>query len=223
METKIHKLTGAVALGLLLTTACAPMASKAGAESDHKMMMQSNGKAADLRTGLNILFAEHVSLAASATGAALGGRDAEFKAAAGALDANSIAISKAIGSVYGADAEAAFLPLWRKHIGFVVDYTVGLATKDKAKQTKAVNELVGYTDDLGAFLSSANPNLPKATVAELVKGHILTLKDVIDAQAAKDYNKTYMLLRTATGHMHMIADPLADAIVKQFPDRYAGM
>src|SRR5581483_8898661 len=154
---------------------------------------------------------------------ARGGRDAEFKAAAGALDANSVAISKAVGSVYGADAEAAFLPLWRKHIGFVVDYTVGIATKDKAKQTKAVNELVGYTDDLGAFLSSANPNLPKATVAELVKGHILTLKDVIDAQAVKDYNKTYMLLRTATGHMHMIADPLADAIVKQFPDRYAGM
>jgi hypothetical protein len=222
MQNKIHKLAGAAALGLFLTTACAPMASKAGAE-DHKMMMQSNGKAADLRTGLNTLFAEHVSLAASATGAALGGRDAEFKAAAGALDANSVAIAKAIGSVYGADAEAAFLPLWRKHIGFVVDYTVGVATKDKAKQTKAVNDLVGYTDDFGAFLSSANPNLPKATVAELVKGHILTLKDVIDAQAAKDYNKTYMLLRTATGHMHMIADPLADAIVKQFPDRYAGM
>ncbi|HEX2387378.1 MAG TPA: copper amine oxidase N-terminal domain-containing protein, partial [Candidatus Binatia bacterium] len=67
------------------------------------------------------------------------------------------------------------------------------------------------------------PNLPKAAVAELVKGHILTLKDVIDAQAAKDYGKTYMLLRTATAHMHMIADPLADAIVKQFPDRFAGM
>ena len=222
MEGKFHRLTGAVALGMLLTTACAPMASKAGAESGH-MMMQGNGKAAELRSGLNTLFSEHVSLAASATGAALGGRDAEFKAAAAALDANSIAISKAIGSVYGADAEAAFLPLWRKHIGFVVDYTVGLATKDKAKQTKAVNDLIGYTEDFGAFLSSANPNLPKAAVADLVKGHILTLKDVIDAQASKDYSKTYTLLRTATGHMHMIADPLADAIVKQFPDRYAGM
>jgi hypothetical protein len=222
MQGRIYKLTGAVALGMLLTAACAPMASKA-AESHPMMMMQSNGKAAELRAGLNTLFSEHVSLAASATGAALGGRDGEFKAAAAALDANSVDISKAIGSVYGKDAEAAFLPLWRKHIGFVVDYTVATATKDKAKQTKAVNDLVGYTEDFGAFLSSANPNLPKATVAELVKGHILTLKDVIDAQAAKDYGKTYMLLRTATGHMHMIADPLADAIMKQFPDKFAGM
>src|ERR1041384_2548425 len=211
METKIHKLTGAVALGLLLTTACAPMASKAGAESDHKMMMQSNGKAADLRTGLNILFAEHVSLAASATGAALGGRDAECKAAAGARDANSIAISKAIGSVYGKDAEAAFLPLWRRHIGFVVDYTVGVASKDKAKQDKAVNDLVAYTDDFGAFLASANPNLPKPVVAGLVRHHVITLKEVIDAQAAMDPAKAWNAARTAAGHMQQIADPLAEA------------
>ena len=90
---------------------------------------------------LNTLFAEHVALAAAATGAALDGRDAEFKAAAGALDANSIAIAQAIGSVYGTDAEAAFLPLWRRHIGFVVDYTTGVAASDRAKQDKAVSDL----------------------------------------------------------------------------------
>jgi hypothetical protein len=181
----------------------------------------SSTKAAELRAGLNTLLSEHVLLAASATGAALAGRDPEFQAAAAALDANSVDISKAIGSVYGRDAEMAFLPLWRKHIGFVVDYTVGVATKDKAKQSKAVSDLVGYTEDFGAFLSSANPNLPKNTVAGLVKGHILTLKDVIDAQAAKDYGKTYTALRTAASHMQMIANPLADAIAKQFPDKFA--
>ena len=84
-------------------------------------------------------------------------------------------IATAIGSVYGSGAEEAFLPLWRKHIGFVVDYTTVLATKDKAKQDKAVNDLVGYTQDLGAFLSAANPNLPKNVVADLVQGHILSL------------------------------------------------
>src|SRR5947208_9057202 len=133
-------------------------------------------KAADLRTGLNALLGEHVYLASAATNAARGGRQAEFEAAAAALDANSVDIAKAIGSVYGADAEKAFLPLWRKHIGFVVDYTTGIAAKNKTKQDKAVNDLIGYTEDFAAFLSSANPNLPKSAVAELVKGHILTLK-----------------------------------------------
>ena len=191
-------------------------ASAVAAEMGHHGAMSS-----DLRTGLNSLFREHVFLAAAATGAALAGRDGEFKAAAGALDANSIDIAKAIGAVYGAGAEQAFLPLWRKHIGFVVDYTVGVATKDDAKKNKAVTDLVQYTQDFGAFLASANPNLPKDVVANLVKDHVLTLKDVIDAQATGDMNKTFMAIRSAAGHMGMIADPLAAAIVKQFPERFA--
>jgi len=81
------------------------------------------------------------------------------------------------------------LALWRKHIGFVVDYTTGIATKDKMKADKAVSELVQYTQDFGAFLSSANPNLPKSVVAELVKGQVLTLKSVIDAQMVGDQAK----------------------------------
>src|SRR5512134_1455 len=136
--------------------------------------------ASELRAKLNTLLQEHAYLAASATNAALGGRNSEFEAAAGALDANSVDLAKAIGMVYGAGAENAFLALWRKHIGFFVDYATGVATKDKAKQGKAVSDLVGYTQDFGAFLASANPNLPKAAVAELVKTHVLTLKDVVD-------------------------------------------
>jgi plastocyanin len=76
------------------------------------------------------------------------------------------------GSVYGPDAEKAFLPLWREHIGFFVDYTTGGATKDKAKQDKAIADLVSYSEDFAAFLSSANPNLPKTAVTELVKKSI---------------------------------------------------
>jgi hypothetical protein len=176
--------------------------------------------ASDLRVGLNTLLAEHIYLASAATGAALGGRTPEFQAAAGALDSNSVALSMAIGSVYGDDAGAAFLALWRKHIGFVVDYTTGLATKNKAKQDKAVADLLGYATDFGAFLNSACPALPTSVVADLVRGHITSLKTVIDAQAAGD-PALYNNIRTAAAHMRMIADPLAAAIAKQFPDRFA--
>jgi hypothetical protein len=177
-------------------------------------------KAAELRSALNLLLAEHVVLATNATGAALGGRDAEFKAAATALDGNSVDLSKAIGSVYGANAETAFLALWRVHIGFAVDYTTGVATKDKAKQDKSVADLLGYATTFGGFLNSASPSLPKDTVADLVKTHILTLKDVIDAQAANDQVKATAGLRKAYAHMRFICDPLAEAVVKQFPDKF---
>jgi hypothetical protein len=198
-----------------------PLAAAIAKQFPNRFPGAPDAPAATLRTTLNMALREHAIIAAMATGSALGGREAEFKAAANALDGNSIDIAKAIGSVYGADAEKAFLPLWRKHIGFVVDYTTGLAAKDKAKQDRAVNDLIRYSEDFGAFLASANPNLPKHTVAELVKGHILTLKDVVDAQAAREWPKVYANLRMAASHMAMIADPLGSAIAKQFPGRYA--
>lgn len=176
--------------------------------------------AGELRVTLDSLLTEHVALAASATNAALGGRTDEFNAAAAALDANSVDLSKAIGSVYGADAEKAFLPLWRTHIGFFVDYTQGAAAKDQAKQDKALSDLTQYAQDFGAFLSGANPNLTKDAVAGLLGPHVTTLTSVIDAQGAGDQTKAYSELRMAFGHMTMIANPLTDAIVKQFPDKF---
>jgi hypothetical protein len=224
MEKKIVGSVGIAAL--LAVTGCGSMNWRGPmpAHSMHDSAGSARGNAtsaADLRVKFNGLLSEHVILAASATGAALAGRAADFEAAAKSLDENSIDISKAIGAVYGTDAEQAFLPLWRKHIGFVVDYTGGLASNDKAKQDKAVTDLVNYAEDFGAFLASANPNLPKDTVANLVKGHILTLKDVVDAQAAKDWPMVYRNLRLAAAHMTMIADPLGSAIAKQFPERFA--
>ncbi len=178
------------------------------------------GGSSSLHTTLNTLLQEHVYLASAATGAALGKRTAEFKAAADALDMNSKALSAAVGSVYGNDVGTSFLALWRRHIAIVVDYTTAVAKRDKAAAEKAVTELVGYTQAFAAFLGGANPHLPKAAVADLVKTHILTLKDVIDAQASGNSAKSYAALRTAAGHMQMIADPLADAIGKQFPNKY---
>jgi hypothetical protein len=177
--------------------------------------------ASDLRTTLNTSLAEHVWLAAATTEAALGGRAGEFKDAAATLDANSVALSLAIGSVYGQGAGTAFLELWRKHIGFFVDYTTGAAKKDRAMQDKAVKNLMSYAEDFGAFLASANPNLPKDVVAGLVRDHAVGLKAVVDAQAAGDWPTAYARLREAASHMRRIADPLAGAIAKQFPEKYA--
>jgi len=177
-------------------------------------------KAGDLRIALNNLLTEHVALAASATLGALSGNKAQFQAAAAQLDANSDDLIRAVGSVYGPDAERAFGPLWKKHIGFVVDYTTGLATNNKTKQDKAVQDLLNYTREFGAFINSATKTLPTDTVAELVREHILTLKAVIDAQKANNQPAVYGNLRKAMAHMQMIADPLSDAIVKQFPQRF---
>ena len=177
-------------------------------------------KAADLVTTLNVTLREHVFLASGATGAALGGRNDEFTAAAAALDANSAAMTAAVGSVYGAEAGKAFDPLWKKHIAFLVDYTSAVRDKNQAKADEAMGNLLQYTEDFGAFINTASPKLTKEAVADLVKTHVLTLKAVIDAQAAKDWVKAYGSLRTAAEHMAMMANGLSTTIVAQFPKNF---
>jgi hypothetical protein len=208
-----HGTTVVACLGLI-----SPAQAQGTMEHEHSMTTSASS---DFRVGLNSLLKEHVYLAAATTGAALGGRQDEFKSAADALDANSVALSQAIGSVYGSDAGTAFLALWRKHIGFFVDYTTGVAKKDMKAQDKAVKDLIGYANDFAAFLSSANPNLPASVVTDLVKTHVVGLKAAVDAQGKKDYAMAYAKVREAAAHMQMIADPLASAIAKQFPEKFA--
>jgi hypothetical protein len=195
-----------------------PLAPAQAIAAEMKVM-----SAGDLRVALNQLLSEHASLAAAATGAALRGRKAEFAAAAGALDNNSIDIAKAMGLAYGEAAGEAFLPLWRKHIGFFVDYTQATAAGSKKKQAKAVNDLLTYAEDFGAFLNSASPALPKEAVAELVKTHIVSLKDVVDAQAARNNKLAFQKIREAAHHMQMVADPLAATLAAQFPEKFPAL
>src|SRR4030095_11913685 len=97
-------------------TGAALLAAVVGAATP-ALAAHGSASASDLRTGYNALPAAHVSPAPAPTKAALAGRQAEFEAAAAALDGNSQDIATSIGSVYGPDAEKGFLPLWRGALG----------------------------------------------------------------------------------------------------------
>ncbi|GAC1371148.1 MAG: hypothetical protein NVSMB39_4650 [Candidatus Saccharimonadales bacterium] len=176
-------------------------------------------KAADLRVLLNGLEREHVDLASQATRNGFDGSSA-FAASGAALDNNSVAISKAVGSVYGADAEAKFLDIWRSHIKFFVNYTVAAKSGDQAGMAKAVTDLGGYEDAISDFFSQANPNLPREAVHQLIVDHVNLLKGAVDAYGAKDYAGSFAKEHDANAQIGTIADTLSGAIVKQYPDKF---
>jgi hypothetical protein len=181
----------------------------------------TTSKAADLRVLLNGLEKEHVSLASTAVRNGFDGT-AAFAPSVAALDNNSIAISQAVGSVYGADAQKKFLEIWRSHIGFFVDYTVAAKKGDKAGMDKAVANLGGYEDAISDFFSGANPNLPREAVHQLVADHVALLKGAVDAYGAGDIAGSYAKQHDATEQIGKIADAISGAIVKQKPESFKG-
>src|SRR5215467_258536 len=87
MTRTMINVVGVAATAAALAVGCShtmPASPAGGSAMAAPMTSMPGGKAAGLRAGLNTLLQEHVYLAAAATGAALDGRDAEFKAAAGA-------------------------------------------------------------------------------------------------------------------------------------------
>jgi hypothetical protein len=197
-------------------------AGMTGMSDDMDMAAASTtSPAADLRVTLDTLLGEHALLAIAATQKGLDG-DKDFDAAAGALEANSVELSEAIGSVYGDEAAKQFLDgpsLWRDHIGYFVDYTVGLATKDKAAQQKAVEDLTGYTGAFSGFLAEAT-GLPQDVLQESLTMHVMQLKGQLDAYAKQDYATAYDLTREAYAHMYDEGDALAGGIAEQSPDTF---
>jgi hypothetical protein len=242
---RVGRLTAGVALLAVLGAACgrggddstvsaSPQAAPAPGSIDHAAagVDHASGQvagstadgAAKLRQTLTAGLQEHEYLAGIAVAQAVITKKTdspEFTAAAAALDKNSVALSEAIASVYGKSAGDAFLPLWRKHIGFFVDYTVGKLTNDAGKANKAKADLDGYRADFGAFLASANPNLTKEAVAEALVPHVSATFTAIDGVVAGD-GTGFDKLRLAAGHMPMLAGTLAGAIAQQFPAKFSG-
>jgi hypothetical protein len=180
------------------------------------MKTAAGSKAETVRVSLNRLLGEHALLATQATDAGYSGSKS-FPAVAKQLDKNSVAISKAIASVYGARAGNQFLNgknLWRAHIEYFVDYTLAKAKKDKAGQKKAVANLMAYIQTQAGFFAKAT-GLPKQTLVNDLTAHVLQLKGQLDAYAAGKYAQAAQLQHGAYVHMGMTADILASAIAKQ--------
>lgn len=176
--------------------------------------------AADTRIALGRLLGEHAMLASVALTKTMdGAKDAGE--AVNALDANTVALGETIGSVYGPEAEKAFLEQWRAHIGFFVDYTTGVVEEDEEKQEQARAELAGYSENFDKFLAGAT-GAEEGSFKPALEAHVDQIIAVVDANAEGNAEEAWKLEREAYAHMYMTSDALTNAIVVQNPDKFGG-
>jgi flagellin-like hook-associated protein FlgL len=176
--------------------------------------------AVQLRSDLGMLLSEHGHLAVVAMRRGLQGAE-DFEAAAGSLDANTQDLTAAIESVYGADAAQAFQAQWDEHIGFFVNYTVGLAEGDEQAQSDARAQLEQYREDFAAFLEGATEGeVPAGAAADALQMHVDQLITQIDAFAGEDWDTAHATAYEAYDHMYDTAEALAGGIAAQMPEQF---
>lgn len=148
-------------------------------------------------------------------------RNKEAAAAAeGAVVANAKAIAGAIKPYYGANAEEALFKLLAGHYSGVKAYLEAAVKKSKKGEDAAIQDITANAEQIATFLSGANPNLPKDDVLGLLQAHAGHHIAQIQQLIAKDYKGELETWADMTQHMYVIADALANAIAKQFPEKF---
>ncbi|HET9835612.1 MAG TPA: hypothetical protein VFP88_04630 [Rhodanobacteraceae bacterium] len=206
-----------LALGLVLA-ASAPvaLAHESGATSESA---SSSTTAPKLHQAMRSLWQGHVTHTTAYTAAVKSGDQAAAKKAADEVVANAKQIADAVAGFYGKPAGEEMLKLLAGHWGGVKAYANATHTGDKAAQQKAMQDLAHNVDAIAKFLSSANPNLPEATVQSLMMMHVSDHQMHISEVMAGNGAAAAKTMDHMRAHMNTIADALAGAIAKQFPDK----
>jgi hypothetical protein len=169
---------------------------------------------------LRDLWIGHIFWERSMAIAALSGNKPAQDVAEKQVVANAQAIAGAIEPFYGVQARSKLFDLLAGHHGAIKAYLEATIAGSNDKQKQATDQLLKNAVDIATFLSGANPHLPKETLLGLFQAHGGHHITQIQQLKAKDYEAEAKTWGDMSQHIYAIADALADALAKQFPDKF---
>jgi hypothetical protein len=201
------------------TPATAPEPTAAAASVATAPAPMPDVAAPQLHAAMRELWHGHIVHARDYALAVHAGKTADAKAAADAVVENAKQISTAVAGFYGDDGGKQMLTLLGGHWGAVKALTDTRAAGGGAAAEAAMADLTANAGEIAKFLAAANPNLPEGTVHGLMLAHGAHHSRQVDLILADDTVGEAAEWDAMQMHMDMIADALAGAIAKQFPDK----
>jgi hypothetical protein len=221
VEEEKMKRVAFMVLALVVTFASVSDISPAGAsEGKAKAAMVSSKSAIALRMTMRKLWEDHITYTSFYITSALAGSDDVGKVAERLLK-NQEDLGNAIKPVYGEAAGNKLTALLKDHILIAVDLVKAAKEGNKEATEAADKKWYKNGEDIAEFLSGANPkNWPKKALTEMMFAHLAITKDAVVAKLNKDYGAAIVAYDKGHDHILMMADALADGIVKQFPEKF---
>lgn len=189
------------------------------ARAQHGDSMHS--PASNLRADMRKLWTDHTTWTRVYIMEAIGDQP-DAQAAAARLMKNQEDIGKAVAAYYGDAAGDKLTALLKEHISIAVDIIKFAKAGDKANQSQADAKWKKNADDIADFLSKANPNWPKATLASMMAKHLSTTTDEVVARLTKNWDADVKAYDAVYDHILAMSDALSDGIIKQFPQKFSG-
>lgn len=174
-----------------------------------------------LQAALRALWRGHIEATREYALAAKAGNAQHSAAAADAVVSNAKQLSDAVAGFYGKAAGERMLALLAGHWGAVKAMTDAARAGNRNGVTAAMTTLTQNAGEIAVFLSGANPHLPQDAVRGLLLAHGAHHAAQIDEVMRGDRAAEAKTWRAMQAHMDTIADALAGALARQFPEKAA--
>src|SRR5690606_638485 len=222
-----------LAVTLALVAGCNQAAPAADADATAGEAMQEAPAATDaaaadgtaevaapqLQAAMRDLWHGHIVHARDYALAVKAGNDADAQAAADAVVENAKQIAGAVAGFYGDAAGDGMLTLLAGHWGAVKALNDARADGNEAAASQAMTDLSANAGEIAKFLVGASPHLPEDGERAMLLAHGERRWQQINRVLAGDTEGEAAEWTAMQAHMDMIADALAGAIAKQFPDK----
>ncbi|WP_444875028.1 copper amine oxidase [Halobacillus sp. B23F22_1] len=178
--------------------------------------------AADLRSNLNSLAAEHFALASLEMQKGYD-QAADYDFVTWAEDMHTKDFKAAIESIYGTEGAEQFESVWQQdHINAQSDVITAALEEDEQLRSQSEESLQAFAENFGGFLSEATEGkMPAEDATQAIWQHEEQVLQTFDHYTEANYDAAYDSFREGYGFMFGIGENLSEAIVSQMPDKFA--
>ncbi|SPP64239.1 hypothetical protein [Nitrospira lenta] len=199
---------GVILISVACTTPQAPVVSA------------SPAKIADTKAVLRDLWLGHILGIRNVAVATMDKNVAARESAEKSVVANAQQIAQSIEPFYGKPAADKLFSLLAGHYGAIRDDLDAVVAGNAAQQEAAVKALTANAGEISAFLSSANPYLPKDAVMGLLMAHAAHHIQQFQQLKTGEYAQEAETWTGMKKHIYVVADTLTGALAQQFPAKF---
>jgi hypothetical protein len=190
-------------------------------ESNMTTNVSADSSAAKLRVTMNNLLREHVSSSLIVTRNIVdGASDEKIAGAKAAQTANAVAIAKAVGGIYGEEAQNAITPPFVEHIAQSNNYAMAVKNGDSAAQETSLTALRAELRKVADVFNSVIPSLDSDTLYAALSAHEDLLNQAAVEYQSGNFEKAYNLENEALVQISGGADALTAGIIAAKPDMF---
>jgi hypothetical protein len=142
-------------------------------------------------------------------------------AVANRLLKNQEDIGNAIKPYYGDKAGENLTGLLKDHIMSAVEILKAAKSDNSSGAEAAEKKWFANANDIAGFLSTANPNLSKDDLKNMLEEHLKLTKSEAVAQLNGDFEDSIAAFDKVKMQAMDMSDTLADAVIKQFPEKFS--